>query len=147
MYEHYRECFTRIYIIVESRVRSFVDKVTLGQVFSECVGCPLSVQFLSCSILIHSSLTYHLRYKFAVMEGVVKQHTHTHSYSLTHTHTHTLARTHIHTHTHTHTCVSITLYEHYRQRFVTIFRFAKFHFLVFNTKGIVREYYTRLLNP
>jgi len=43
MYEHYRECFTRIYITVESRVRFFVGKMTLEQVFSEYVGCPLSV--------------------------------------------------------------------------------------------------------
>jgi len=62
MYEHYRECFTTIYIIVESRVRSFVDKVTLGQVFSECVGLsPVSTvsQLLhSHSFIHHSPTTY-----------------------------------------------------------------------------------------
>jgi hypothetical protein len=72
MYEDCRECFTKIYITVESRVRSFVGKMTLEQVFSEYVGCPLSVQFHSCSILIHSSLTYHLHHTFSAMESVVK---------------------------------------------------------------------------
>jgi len=72
MYGHCRECFTRIYITVESRVKSFVEKVTFGQVFSEYVGCPLSVQFRSRSILIHSSLTYHLCHKFSAMESVIK---------------------------------------------------------------------------
>jgi hypothetical protein len=89
MYEHYRECFTRIYVTVESWVRSFVGKITLEQVFSEYVGCPLSVLFHSYSILIHSSLTYRLHHKLSVMESVVKLQTHTH----THTHTHTRTRT------------------------------------------------------